>query len=1380
MKRSSNNTEYPGDIKQSILFDLQEKLQSNYINIPNKIELNNYNNTNSDDNPINDYDENVCNDEVITVYNNMDIINEKTQSHQTIANYDEVKKITQNENFIINAIFSESCIPKQNDKSFTLCSIYQNVIEYVQKSTHFTLKQIVQMKKPHALSIDISNLYSFPLILDIDHIRCTKQHNCDISFDTISEFTNKTHAIICDILKIRKIPMCIETRKCGIHIYFNCNVSIIMYEYIISKLTDQLSSEYNYLFDKTTRLPLPNSCKTLNNPYISFNINDNEEDIIFNLDAKFYDFSLYLLPEIIDESYMLISKVQTITNNFDKRWDELEYKNEILQTSGTVKYLSQQTIINRLLNGNKKINSDEYVLFNNYLLSLKNNNFKDVQFNWTMIDNLLDVNVEKCIILLANKIATIAYKQNDISDLFTMQYVKDNKNFSFENDDERDMWYNKTMAISNFKYIYKAMCGPSETCGYCFYILIAICSYLQEQLNIPLEKIFNNLELLLNSCDSDNSICNENIKHNFEAIKSTPNCIKECSSYFTYVNVFKIISSRESFKITHDDNFQDTIEKSIRETIYPDMTLDEIDEKLQNVILPYIMPAVKCGHSDYYVFTTKHWDLIKIKESKDCISGQFQKFFIIPKINKNVEKLKVIGELNFNYFLNIPQKTINFAMYKIFINTTYGVFNTITGMYMSELPLLYFMQSHCKRYCTLPMNNIEFSINDNMQLVRSYDYMNKLFTIWNGSNSKLLTLIIIIPGILSIYNSSDNLSMETRNIIMDLINVLFDSLCENDLDFIAEYFKKIVEFYKINFVIITMVMNIFARLRLKGIDINDESIFCIINSTTLDTLLKEALNQINNNYDVDYKSESAVYYFDSILKKIGAQPNDYFNFMYAYTWCILYKHDLTNGFDYDITDVSLYTSAFKHIHISSSKQVDLVELMESVQISETHEKYINDQELNLSPRKSFLIGSEKYNINDYSSQNYVNSIRGIFIVFQELYSYQEDGLPDELVGIITTLLFTFNFKQRNIFEYLTLLGLMYQPKNNQKKCLIQIGGTSAGKSYINKLMSEINGISHFSMNSCLSDKKNDANPKMIELASRYLIVINEMDTLSHSLIKCLTGEDKYNQRTLFSNTYITLNPIGFIVASTNSIPNIITSDRNETIKADAAIKNRLAMFNFKVTFVEYDRIKIPNQLLLYITNRAIIPKIFTDQKNAIGFSNLLYTNFIQKVNSNFDIVPIVTNTDSIDKINQFMVKNNEVYHALEVLGIVIQSDLYIMQSDIKKLFRDLIFEEESLKDGTKKEQRLKKLFKHFEAEFTDNRVCVNNQIVYIGLGLENSAVFKIKVSYKQGGCITQSDIRRELNKYNDNLEKMLYLNIFSKRYEQFKKSNGVYENIVFE
>ena len=75
MKRSSNNTEYPGDIKQSILFDLQEKLQSNYINIPNKIELNNYNNTNSDDNPINDYDENVCNDEVITVYNNMDIIN---------------------------------------------------------------------------------------------------------------------------------------------------------------------------------------------------------------------------------------------------------------------------------------------------------------------------------------------------------------------------------------------------------------------------------------------------------------------------------------------------------------------------------------------------------------------------------------------------------------------------------------------------------------------------------------------------------------------------------------------------------------------------------------------------------------------------------------------------------------------------------------------------------------------------------------------------------------------------------------------------------------------------------------------------------------------------------------------------------------------------------------------------------------------------------------------------------------------------------------------------------------------------------------------------------------------------------------------------------
>ena len=1329
-------------------------------------------------------------------YNNMDVMNERTQSHHGNASLVEVTQIVENEHHIMNSIFSDYLLPKSNDNSFTICSMFQNSIAHIQKTKQFTFKEIINQRKCHALAIDTRTLYSFPLILDLDHIKCNKQHTCTMTFDTIKYFANDIYKKVCEILRIKKINMCVEYRMCGLHIYFDCNVSVIMYEYIICELTEAFRDEHNYLFDKPTSLPLPNSCKVINKPYVYLPLLENgeKENVIFNLNADFYDFVLYLAPELLNSSYRLISKVQTITNNFDKRWDELEYKSEILQSSMHVKFIPKQHIISRLLVGNKNIITEEYTLFNNYISTLRNTAIKDVTFDWTICDtNELDPAIENCMILLANKIATIAYGQNNITNLNTIEYVS--KTWSeFNNTEERDNFYNSNLAISNFKYIYKAMCGPSETCGYAFYIFVAIFKYLEDQLKISNEKICKNIEILLESCSSDSTVCNDMIKYNFRKIREAPFCIKECATCFQYVEVFKIIAARESFAIEYNFNLHETIVAAIQAQIYPETTLDEMEQKFNTIILPYILPSIKSSDNEYYVFNTHVWEHKVITDPKKILN-MFQKFETILKINKTITRKNISDTLQ-NYFQQMKQIPVTFGLYKIFINTSYGVFNTVTGLYMTPLPILYFLQAQCKRFCTLPMNDIEFTIQNNIDLIHAYKTTARVCEIWRLDQGKIRYLITIIPGLLSLDNSS-TLNQTTREKILNNLSQVYKNLCtEDNIEFLCKHFKKVVEFYHFNFITISIFMKILDYLMLNNVEVTDSTIFSAIKTMNLDTLTRNALNEFEPSFDIDY-TKSGTQYINDILNKCGIEEISYmtyYKFIYAYSWLLLYKFDMIQGTKIDVTDPELYINTFKEIsqdkkslsNLQTNNIITLHNLIDSTTISDNHIASINKHEEDKVYDKSFLIGTEKYDVDHFSSESHINSVRGLFIAFREMYNYHEPGLPEELVGSITNLLYTFKFNNEIIFEYLSLLGLMFQPKHNQKKFLVHKGIKNAGKSFLANMLKEINGISSFTMNTCLKDNKNDANPKMIRISSNYLICINEFDSFENSLLKCLTGEDSSDHRTLHNATYTKLQTVGFIFGSANEVPIVLTdntmdksTDKKTNVKhnADHAISGRITIFNFNCQYVEFDVAKIPNPLLLMVNNQAIIPKRFTAIKTAIGFSNIMYINFIQNLNKNGDIVPIIKNKESVDLYNEFMLKNNELYVILKRLNIIFDHNYYISQLEIKNMLKEFIDEESS--DTAKNNCRFFKLWELFTKEFKHLENTINNQSIYIGLGKCTDMPFNIDVVLDESKSITQNDLRLYLRDYTGSVfDKELLLSIFTTKYRH-KIVNNVYRGIGF-
>jgi hypothetical protein len=174
----------------------------------------------------------------------------------------------------------------------------------------------------HTLGIMTSKHYYVPLILDIDHKPCKKTHTCAVKSLTINDFVSGVYVKLCAIIpQLKKADrdknVYCETRQCGIHLYINITISLILYEKLIEYLNMIFDAD-TYFFDSPATLPLPHQIK-LNKSMYSAPLLSPYKFACTWTNTVSYDYEYELVENIAE--FREILKVATITQSVGEDYD---------------------------------------------------------------------------------------------------------------------------------------------------------------------------------------------------------------------------------------------------------------------------------------------------------------------------------------------------------------------------------------------------------------------------------------------------------------------------------------------------------------------------------------------------------------------------------------------------------------------------------------------------------------------------------------------------------------------------------------------------------------------------------------------------------------------------------------------------------------------------------------------------------------------------------------------------------------------------------------------------------------------------------------------------------------------------------------------------
>ncbi|UBZ25674.1 helicase [Carcinus maenas nudivirus] len=1132
----------------------------------------------------------------------------------------------------------------------------------------------------HCLAYKISDSYATKLMFDFDCIKC-KQGVCSslIESETLKLIHDDVCEFISDALKVK--VGCVIFKKnnsCNLHFYFNVNVSLPLLELLRKRLCGHLNPRITakYIIDDVYMLDLPYSTKNGRDIYKLAYHTPNIDYLKFSClpaDPELYDVELQLSTNEVYDNFIILGSFKT---KYNSEWtDSCEYE----------KYLITP------LEFSPKLQKNENSLVN----SIKLSKVKAFDTSYTLLKHYItqeNVLEEQCV---ANQL-----RDDDILELLDSDCKKIYNGMIFLGNAIGAKLYES--GVDNMKLVNIIKFIITDNCNYAFYAICTIIFHFYKITNQPIDECKANvIKLLLlmveNSEYSKNELLLQNLHalNTFDCITNLEKTFENSDMWFKYIIYISRIENLDGVNMTLNDKRVSIITLQLKVYDSLDCILTELVE-LCKLLIPIIRVEYSLNKFYYYVDDGLY---IPITSDKffNHNTVQIQMIEIILKrmmdtlvSNKQLE-LDLMKKVNMKdvwllYFKSLSIVSPNFNFYDYFISTNLGVFNTLTGLYMSHTPLLY--MNTRKAYCKLPaisMNVEALSIYElNNYLLKdnqSQLYANVL-SILKTEQKKIFYGAVMIPGLLCLPDTLYDEKQENN-----MLQLIYEHIIKDE----SEISEKLLYFVEVLIVkyclkienLLFVANKIVANLKdLGDYSRTDLRKYCISNSIKYDQTKFKIFEQ-----------EAGMTLYDQLR--------------------LQYKKD----FKSKTFTLATIMGAFEVAQISTAK-LDMFE-------------WVADKaQITLSTNNLFY-NYENYNL---SMKSYDNIKRVIS------YLATNEIIPEPLLNLTMNLSTMLRFNEVMVTDFLNVFSMIYNHNSKRKKLALLIGSPNSGKSTYQHMLIDMHGKSIYSVTSIFQAEGQGPSPEIVNALSSYLFSIVELKSMTPTTMKGMISGDVTHKRLLHQNDMLELKPLSFSIAAANTLPNIHL--------ADEAIRDRLAPFLFRSIFIdskEIDKLIDDNTLLANVCNYMISSTKFQISGISRQFSNILYENFITSRDKYGLIQPKINrkNETSQKLINQILIKNNAIYYILNASNIVFDDSLFISYDALKEHLADAI---EKYNETTKKKRfdwsyvrnELSLLFKHKETDYGIR-----------GLGLRGSKkqddnVANTILTFKNDSFVTIREIKAHL------------------------------------
>lgn len=1062
--------------------------------------------------------------------------------------------------------------------------VVQNCIDkrlYNIKSVHFRDFEIFE-GVGHAISTPMSMNYSFKLCLDFDLIDETKNTH-SLSHTEVCAF--REVLIKCLVSKCGEISefrntswfdqgnMVIMTRQLNIHVYINIEVSIILYNHIVDTLLEHLFPSpsatnsvninsnllYNnyYTIDKISSLPLPYSAKSdgesykLAHPTSTDSINDS---FTFGGHQSFYDFDNYIHSTGNETSSMhvLSYEIKPFTS-------KLKIKTNPSKLHITVPCSPKITI--------KTKTPEVFTILNKIQLKslvVAQSSFQLASF--IQENRKLSKTVHVPLLLTFPEIEGFEVIQNTTKSL--TDYIAERV-------------YGETITATtntNYGYLIHAIESNEKYSAYLMFILcVNCCSQINDtnQWEIVKCHILDFLYEYIRSLQ---------IKKSIEAMRKY-NIMNELMSCFSqnyeelldYI-ILQVINS------TTEINMEKQLDTIC--TYISMMGYRNIEEELIAVIKLLLQPMKTYCSEDCFVYNL-------VNHSYELTKPSLSRCPIVKVVGKHVLEKDKSKEKGLSQKKDHPKKrqpdyltsacdkitsslvamNIRFNEYTHFINTTKGVFYTITGTYLPKTPFLYFNME--RNFCTTTPNDSLFMDLQvtNFELVHLYEKGSLFLESYIKNQNKLFYLTQMLPGLLAIDKTTYTDKNSERMWLSIFNRIESDSTNEPFLYYLHPVFRKLEKY--------TMCVTRMIKALIT-------------------------MQYCESSYFMIRESYQALEFFD------GEIPEDDFTTLIianAAILTLLMGYSLENPIELiSDQDLNRHHSQMKTYFDANKCTETGVVLCQ--RIDEMHE----------------IVG------NTFTANYTMNKYR-----WDHIWDYMFPNSFKPYMSICLFLSEAFHYNEPVLREYMHQHSTIYQPCKVQKRMCIYEGSPRSGKSTLMKIYSEICGDSStYKTNKDYKDPKS-GGVNSIHMKTKYLTVINEISKISNTLLKTMTGDDGTNDdRTLYSTKFPMLSNCSMLLAACNKLPFMSMPDEailsrlvffNFSVIAvenlDPIDPNCLITFAKKVTYsqaLNYRPLAIYLSNLLYFYHAryknldgVIIPNVQSHESQQLLNDFLIQNNWVYKV-----------------------------------------------------------------------------------------------------------------------------------------------------------------------
>lgn len=814
--------------------------------------------------------------------------------------------------------------------------------------------------------------YINPLFFDIDCLACKNNEHENYTISTMN--IHGICVLISDIVRrtlcLHDIPCMVFKRPghCGLHLYFDVSVSIFLKHELHNLISPALTMTYSNLrLDPCETIPLPYSAKkdccvyTSLETYMSFDV--------FPDKKNYYELNLITSGDIKGDLLRICSFKHQFLHTFYFYLQSDKVAG--IQDNGIIK---EQ--IEKLLDKEYYCNDDFFQKINMRLL--KKNKY---------ITN--DINV-KNISIQDNDTIEMKYVKNIYINFVNKIIIKQNRKI------------NPTINISAYFRSFL----ETYSCRYSFYILMVLFVSLYQELkkskkNETIDKNTEFLELktllindiLLDVCENNNELL-YNLDCFREKIDIYMNHI--VNDVVKNVDIWIIVLCKEI-----DKRDKSELTNYLFSKTYKDAEIEIID------LLNYTFYPVKPSNNYWYIYVKS---VHKIQEHTDCVSNI--KAFIKSIKNGSPELKKEVftdvkrdaydlwkGSAKKGILLNDTRFDFRLDACSFMISTTlYGVFNTITGLYMEDFPLNFITVQ--RSFCLTPHTLEEI----NRVTINSMILKENLYNIYNNYFLKLKDSIFALKKTIYIegLKTLDNVLQYNKTHAQSIFNTLFLILSDMSLE-------------KNKYLNTENLYGVFELLEIYDIKIKDI-----------------------------YRVERCIRYLQN--ENIAL---DFEDLQFANKETIIALHEF-KGSDDDLfpNDIELILDVLRNYWPNDGKDINTLNLVLAI-IAIILDSYL--------PQNPITEKLFKWNV-IVNKKKILQIKRPIDIMYDTLHEI----FPNEdssFFDFILLLIYMTNLDFLNLDEFLICFTQLYTPQANRKAIINIVGLASSGKSTLCRIISKSMGSS---------------------------------------------------------------------------------------------------------------------------------------------------------------------------------------------------------------------------------------------------------------------------------------------------------------------------------